>query len=88
MDGPTDWQGMLPNYWVSKDPRVPSLTLLRVMDDVIELVSCVANRADVIPGRKEDPDMYPVLSPIELGEAMIWAGRRLLLLTQPDSGLN
>jgi hypothetical protein len=88
VDGPTDWQGMLPNYWVSKDPRVPSLTLLRVMDDVIELVSCVANRADVIPGRKEDPDMYPVLSPIELGEAMIRAGRKLLSLTQPDSGLN
>ena len=88
MDGPTDWQGMLPNYWVSKDPGVPSLTLLRVMDDVIELVSCGSNRADVIPGRKEDPDMYPVLSPIELGEAMIWAGRKLLSLTQPDSGLN
>ena len=79
---------MLPNYWVSKDPRVPSLTLLRVMDDVIELVSCVANRADVIPGRKEDPDMYPVLSPIELGYVLIWAGESMLSLTQPDSGLN
>ena len=88
MDGPTDWQGMLPNYWVPKDPRVPSLTLLRVMDDVIELVSCVANRADVIPGRKEDPDMYPVLSPIELGYVLIWAGESMVSLTQPDSGLN
>ena len=84
MDEKASW----PNYWVSKDPRVPSLTLLRVMDDVIELVSCGANRADVIPGRKEDPDMYPVLSPTEFGEAMIRAGRKLLSLTQPDSGLN
>ena len=83
-----DEKASLPNYWVPKDPRVPSITLAHVMDDVFELVSGGASSADVIPGRKEDPDMYPVLSPIELGEAMIWAGRKLLSLTQPDSGLN
>ena len=88
VDGRVNWKDLLPNHWIVQDPRVPPIKLAHVMDDVIELVSCVANRADVIPGRKEDPDMYPVLSPIELGEAMIWAGRKLLLLTQPESGLN
>ena len=88
MDGPTDWQGMLPNYWVPKDPRVPSLTLLRVMDDVVELVSGGASSADVIPGHKDDPDLYPVWSPTELGDTLIRVGRKMVSLTQPDRELN
>ena len=35
MDEKASW----PNYWVSKDPRVPSITLAHVIDDVFELVS-------------------------------------------------
>ena len=88
MDGPTDWQGLLPNYWVPKDPRVPSMTLTNVIINVFDLVSAGANSADAIPGHEDFPDLYPVPSPTELGEAMIRAGRKLLSLTQPDSGLN
>ena len=88
MDRPTDWKGMLPNHWVPQDPRVPSIRLAHVMDDVIELVSCVANRADVIPGHKDDPDLYPVWSPTELGDALIRVGRKMVSLTQPDRELN
>ena len=79
---------MLPNYWVPKDPRVPSLTLLRVMDDVVELVSGGASSADVIPGHKDDPDLYPVWSPAELGDALIRVGRKMVSLTQADRGFN
>ena len=88
MDGPTDWQGMLPNYWVPEDPRVPPIKLAHVMDDVFELVSGGAGSADVIPGHEDSPDLYPVLSPIQLGYVLIWAGESMLSLTQPDSGLN
>ena len=88
MDGPTDWQGMLPNYWVSKDPRVPPIKLAHVMDDVFELVSGGAGSADVIPGHEDSPDLYPVWSPTELGDALIRVGRKMVSLTQPDSGLN
>ena len=56
MDGPTDWQGMLPNYWVSKDPRVPSITLTHVITNVFDIVSAGAGSADVVPGHKDDPD--------------------------------
>ena len=83
-----DEKASLPNYWVPKDPRVPSITLAHVIDDVFELVSGGASSADVIPGHEDCPDLYPVSSPTELGEAMIRAGRKLLSLTQPDSGLN
>ena len=83
-----DEKASLPNYWVPKDPRVPSITLAHVIDDVFELVSGGASSADVIPGRKEDPDLYPVLSPIELGYVLIWEGESMLSLTQADSGLN
>ena len=34
-----DEKASLPNYWVPKDPRVPSMTLAHVIDDVMELVS-------------------------------------------------
>ena len=70
-----DEKASLPNYWVPKDPRVPSITLAHVIDDVFELVSGGASSADVIPGHKDDPDLYPVWSPAELGEALIRAGR-------------
>ena len=83
-----DEKASLPNYWVPKDPRVPSITLAHVMDDVFELVSRGASSADVIPGHKDDPDLYPVLPPIELGDALIRAGRLIVSLTEPDSGLN
>ena len=66
MDGPTDWKGMLPNHWVPQDPRVPSIKLAHVMDDVFELVSGGASSADVIPGYEDSPDLYPVWSPTEL----------------------
>ena len=88
MDGPTDWQGMLPNYWVPKDPRVPSMTLAHVIDDVMELVSGGASSADVIPGHEDSPALYPVWSPTELGDALIRVGRKMVSLTQPDSGFN
>ena len=88
MDGPTDWKGMLPNHWVPQDPRVPSIKLAHVMDDVFELVSGGASSADVIPGHEDSPDLYPVWSPTELGDALIRVGRKMVSLTQPDSGLN
>ena len=75
VDERTDCDGLLPNYWVPKDPRVPSITLAHVIDDVFELVSGGASSADVIPGHKDDPDLYPVWAPAELGEALIRAGR-------------
>ena len=77
-----------PNYWVSEDPRVPSITLAHVMNDVFELVSGGASSADVIPGHKDDPDLYPVWSPTELGDVLIRVGRKMVSLTQPDSGFN
>ena len=58
------------------------------MDDVLELVSGGAGSADVIPGHEDAPDLYPVWSPTELGEALIQAGRLMVSLTQPDKGLN
>ena len=88
MDGPTDWKGMLPNHWVPQDPRVPSIKLAHVMDGVFELVSGGASSADVIPGHEDFPDLYPVWSPTELGDALIRLGRKMVSLTQPDSGLN
>ena len=77
-----------PNYWVSKDPRVPSITLAHGIDNVFEFVSRGAGSADVIPGHKDDPDLYPVWSPTELGEALIRVGRKMVSLTQPDRELN
>ena len=83
-----DEKASLPNYWVPKDPRVPSITLAHVMDDVFELVSGGSGSADVIPGHEDYPDLYPVWSPTELGDALIRVGRKMVSLTQPDSGLN
>ena len=83
-----DEKASLPNYWVSEDPRVPSTTLANVINDVFELVSRGASSADVIPGHEDDPDLYPVWSPTELGDALIRVGRKMVSLTQPDSGLN
>ena len=83
-----DEKASLPNYWVPKDPRVPSVTLAHVIDDVFELVSGGASSADVIPGHKDDPDLYPVWSPTELGDALIRVGRKMVSLTQPDRELN
>jgi hypothetical protein len=45
-------------------------------------------RWGMIPGQKDDPDLYPVWSPTELGDALIRVGRKMVSLTQPDSGLN
>ena len=78
----------MPNYWVPKDPRVPPIKLAHVMDDVFELVSGGAGSADVIPGHEDFPDLYPVWSPTELGDALIRVGLKMVSLTQPDSGLN
>ena len=83
-----DEKASLPNYWVPKDPRVPSVTLADVINDVFELVSGGASSADVIPCHKDDPDLYPVWSPTELGDALIRVGRKMVSLPQPDSGLN
>ena len=83
-----DEKASLPNYWVSKDPRVPSITLAHVIDDVFELVSGGASSAVVIPDHEDDPDLYPVWSPAELGEALIRAGLKMVSLTQADRGLN
>ena len=83
-----DEKASLPNYWVPKDPRVPSITLAHVIDDVFELVSGGASSADVIPGQEDYPDLYQVWSPAELGEALIQAGRLMVSLTQADRGLN
>ena len=84
MDEKASW----PNYWVSKDPRVPSITLAHGIDDVFEFVSRGAGSADVIPGHKDYPDLYRVPSPTELGEALIRAGESIVSLTQPGIGLN
>ena len=84
MDEKASW----PNYWVSKDPRVPPIKLAHVMDDVFEFVSGGAGSADVIPGHEDSPDLYPVWSPTELGDALIRVGRKMVSLTQPDSRLN
>ena len=83
-----DEKASLPNWWVSKDPRVPSIRLAHLIDDVFELVSGGASRADVIPGHEGDPDLYPVWSPTELGDALFRAGRKMVSLTQADRGLN
>ena len=83
-----DEKASLPNYWVPKDPRVPPIKLAHVMDDVFELVSGGAGSADVIPGHEDAPDLYPVWSPTELGDALIRVGRKMVSLTKPDSGLN
>ena len=83
-----DEKASLPNYWIPKDPRVPSVTLANVINDVFELVSGGASSADVIPGHKDDPDRYPVWSPTELGDVLIRVGRKMVSLTQPDSGFN
>jgi hypothetical protein len=83
-----DEKASLPNYWVPKDPRVPPIKLAHVMDDVFELVSGGAGSADVIPGHEDSPDLYPVWSPTELGDALIRVGRKMVSLTQPDSGFN
>jgi len=79
---------ILHDHWMPQDPRVPSITLAHVIDDVFELVSRGASSADVIPGREDDPDLYPVMSPIELGEALIRAGQKMVSLTQADRRLN
>ena len=83
-----DEKASLPNHWVPKDPRVPSITLAHGIDSVFELVSRGAGNADVIPGHEDYPDLYRVPSPTELGEALIRAGESMLSSTQPDSGLN
>ena len=79
---------MLPNHWVPQDPRVPSIRLAHVLDDVFELVSRGASNANVIPGLEDDPDLYPVSPTAELGEVLIQEGRLMVSLTQPDKGLN
>ena len=84
MDEKASW----PNYWVSKDPRVPSITLAHGIDNVFELVSGGAGSADVIPGHEDSPDLYPVWSPTELGDALIRVGPKMVSLTQPDRELN
>ena len=84
MDEKASW----PNYWVSKDPRVPSITLAHGIDNVFEFVSRGAGSADVIPGHEDSPDLYPAWSPAELGEALIRAGQPMVLLTQTDRELN
>ena len=56
---------------------MPSITLAHVIDDVFELVSRGASSADVIPGHEVYPDLYPVWSPAELGEALIRARRKV-----------
>ena len=83
-----DDKASLPNYWVPEDPRVPPITLAHGINDVFELVSRGAGSADVIPGHGDFPDLYPVLPPTELGEALIQAGRLMVSLTQPGSGLS
>ena len=83
-----DEKASLLNYWVPQDPRVPSIKLAHVMDDVFELVSGGASSADVIPGHEDSPDLYPVWSPTELGDALIRVGRKMVSLTQPDRELN
>ena len=88
MDGEIYWNGLLPTHWIPQDPRVSSITLAHVMDDVFELVSGGASNADLIPGHEDSPDLYPAWSPAELGEALIRAGQLMVLLTQTDRELN
>ena len=88
VDERVDWKDLLPNHWIVQDPRVPSIKLAHVLGSVFELVSRGASNANVIPGHEDYPDLYPVLPPIELGEALIQAGRLMVSLTQPDKGLN
>ena len=83
-----DEKASLPNHWVPKDPRVPSITLAHGIDSVFELVSRGAGNADVIPGHEDYPDLYPVWSPTELGDALIRVGRKMVSLTQADRGPN
>ena len=83
-----DDKALLPNWWVPQDLRVSSITLAPVIDDVFELVNLRANRADVIPGHGDNPDLYPVWPPTELGQALIRAGRKMVSLTQADRGFN
>ena len=64
------------------------MTLAHVIDDVMELVSGGARSADVIPGHENCPDLYPVWSPTEFGDALNRVRRKMVSLTQPDSGLN
>jgi hypothetical protein len=71
-----DEKASLPNHWVPKDPRVPTITLAHGIDNVFELVSRGAGSADVIPGHEDYPDLYRVPSPTELGEALIREGNR------------
>ena len=58
------------------------------MDDVFELVSGGVSNTDLIPGHEDSPDLYPVWSPAELGEALIRAGRLMVSLSQTDKGLD
>ena len=78
----------LPDHWLQKDPRVPTITLAHVLDDVFELVMAGASCADVIAGHQEYPDLYPIMRPIELGKALIEAGNHILNLTQRDTRSN
>jgi len=55
VDERVDWNGMLPNHWIPQDPRMPSITLAHVIDDVFELVSGGASNADVIPALQGRP---------------------------------
>ena len=78
----------LPDYWLPEDPRVPTITLAHVLDDVFELVKAGASGADAIPGHDECPDLYPIWRPIELGNALIAAGNHIRNLTQTDTRSN
>jgi hypothetical protein len=88
MDERMDCKDLLPTHWIVQDSRVLSIRLTHLIDDVFELVSGGASRAAVIPGYEDSPDLYPVWSPPELGEALIQAGRLMVSLTRPDKGLN
>ena len=78
----------LPDHWLPKDPRVPEIMLAHVLDDVFELVMSGATGADAIAGHDEYPDLYPVVRPIELGNALIAAGNHIRNLTQMDTRSN
>ncbi len=88
VDGRVNWKDLLPNHWIVQDARVPSVKLAHVMDGFFELVSRGASNANVILDHEDYPDLYPVLVPTELGEALIRAGRLMVSLTQTDTGLN
>ena len=83
-----DGRASLPNYWAPKGPRAPSIGQPHGIDNVFEFVSRGAGTADVIPGHEDYPDLYRVPSPTELGDALIWVGRKMVSLTQEDRGLN